>query len=71
MSTQFLAAIVSILVVILPRFGVEVGSEELTALIQAIVVTVSSIWVMIQRLKLKRVAPGEETDVTPLGFRKF
>jgi len=62
MSTTYIAAIVSILVVVLPRFGIQVSSEEVTNILSAIVAVVSSIWIIVQRYK--------RGDVTPLGLRK-
>lgn len=62
MSTTYIAAIVSILATVLPKFGLTVSSEELTNIISAVVVVASGAWVIYQRHK--------RGDVTPLGLRK-
>lgn len=49
MSHQYTAAAVSLLVVVLPMFGVKVGSEALTVTVQTIVVIASQLWIMIRR----------------------
>lgn len=62
MSQTYIASIVSILAIFLPKFGIVVGSDELTSIIQAGVVLVSGIWIIVRRYQ----AGG----VTPLGMRK-
>jgi len=62
MSTTYIAAIVSILATVLPRFGVSVSSEELTNILSALLVVGSGVWVIVQRYK--------RGDVTPIGVRK-
>lgn len=69
MSTQFIAAIVSLLVFFLPKFGIEIGSEELTQMVSGIVLFVSQVWIMYQRTKLQKASMGLG-DVTNLGMRK-
>lgn len=62
MSTTIIAVIVNLLSVFLPKAGVQVGSDELTATIQTIVAVVSGLWIW-----RERVSRG---DVNPLGFKK-
>lgn len=50
-STTILAVIVQLLVVILPMFGITVGSEELTATAQTIIVITTGLWIWWQRLQ--------------------
>jgi hypothetical protein len=61
-STTYLAVIVNVLSVILPKLGVEVGSEALTTTLQTLVVIGSGFWVLLQRY--------QRGDVTVLGVRK-
>lgn len=51
MSTTYIAAFVSLLVIILPKFGINIAAEELTSTIQAVVVAVSSVVIMIRRYR--------------------
>lgn len=62
MSQTYSAVLVSLLAFFLPKLGVTVGSEELTAVVQAIVVAVSGVWVIVRRYR--------QGDVTALGLRK-
>jgi hypothetical protein len=62
MSPSYTSAVVAILATLLPRVGVEIGSEELTSLISAIVVVVSGL-VIIYRRYMKG-------DITLLGGKK-
>ena len=50
-STTYLAVIVNILSVLLPKVGITVGTEELTTTIQTIVAIFTGLWIMIQRYK--------------------
>lgn len=61
-SKTYVSAIVAILATLLPRVGVEIGSEELTSLISAIVVVVSGL-VIIYRRYMKG-------DITLVGTSK-
>lgn len=61
-STTYIAIIVNILVTFLPKFGITVGSEELTSIIQAIVVAVTGIWIIVRRYK--------QGDITVTGVKK-
>ena len=62
MSQTIVSVIATLLVTLLPKVGVSVGSEELTTTIQTIVIVVSGIWIWIQRVRLG--------GVTALGMRK-
>ena len=71
MSTQIISLIASFLAIYLPKWGVTIGSEELTATISNIVIVISGLWIYYQRtFKLKRVSGVENSDVTVLGVRK-
>lgn len=61
-STTYIAVIVNILVTFLPKFGITVGSEELTSIAQAVVAVVTGVWVIVQRYK--------KGDVTIAGVKK-
>ena len=60
-STTYIAIIVNILATFLPKFGITVGSEELTSIIQAVVVAGTGVWVIVQRYK--------KGDITPAGVK--
>lgn len=60
-STTYIAVIVNILVTFLPKFGITVGSEELTSIAQALVAVVTGVWVIVQRYK--------KGDVTVYGSK--
>lgn len=62
MSQTYTAALVSLLVVVLPMFGVRAGTDEITGIVQAAVVIVSSIWVMVRRYQVG--------DINALGAKK-
>lgn len=62
MSTTIIAVIVNLLAAILPKIGVQVGTEALTSTIQTLVLIVSGLWVWYQRV--------QKGDVSPLGLRK-
>ena len=49
MSQTYISALVIILVTILPKLGVQIGSEELTSLIQAVLVLASGAYIMYRR----------------------
>ena len=69
MDKQYIAIIVLILGSLLPKFGVEIGSEELTAIVSGIIVAISGLYAIYQRTKLQE-APLGEGDVTVLGVKK-
>jgi len=62
MSTTVIASIISILAVVLPLLGIEVGSEQLTVAAQTIAVVLSGLWVWFQRVK--------RSDVNFAGIKK-
>jgi len=51
MSTTVIASIISILAVVLPLLGIEVGSEQLTVVAQTVAVVLSGLWVWYQRVQ--------------------
>lgn len=62
MSTTVIAVIVQILAVGLPKLGINVGSEELTAALQTLVVIATGLWIWYQRVR--------RGDVNFAGVRK-
>ena len=62
MSTTIVSMIIVILGTLLPKFGIEVGSEALTTTVSTILVVGAAIWAWIRRVN--------QGDVTPLGKRK-
>jgi hypothetical protein len=62
MSTTISAVIINLLSVLLPKVGVQVGSDELTVTIQTLVAVATGLWIWVERVK--------RGDVTPLGRRK-
>ena len=61
MSTTYIGVIVTILATLLPKFGISIGSEELTITLQTLMVIGSSIWIMWRRFRVG--------DISPLGRR--
>lgn len=57
-SQEYVSAFVVILVAILPKMGVVVGSEELTAWIQAVITVVGGIIIMVRRFKRGDITLG-------------
>jgi len=68
MSTQIIAAIISILAIILPQFGITLPNEQLADIVQGIVVVASSVWIWYQRTTLQK-APMGAGDVNVFGKR--
>lgn len=62
MSQTYIGIIVGLLSSVLPKFGVQVGSEELTQTISLIGTIVGTVWALWGRYR----AGG----ITALGFRK-
>ena len=62
MSNEYISAVVIVLVTILPKFGIQIGSDELTSWIQAGVTVVSGVIIMIKRF--------QRGDIGILGNRK-
>lgn len=69
MSTQYIAILVNLLVMLLPLVGITVESQALETTIQTIVAVVSGLWVMYQRTTLEK-SIGGRGDVTIFGVRK-
>lgn len=62
MSQTYIAAIVGLLTVVLPIFGVQIETSELTNGIQSVVVAITFVWILVRRFQ----AGG----VTVFGARK-
>lgn len=62
MSSTIVSVFVTLLAMILPYFGVSVGSDQLTQAAQTIIVIGAGIWIWYQRFK--------KGDITPIGVRK-
>ena len=62
MSQEYLSAVVAILAVLLPKFGVEIGSEALTTTLSTIITVISALWIMFRRY--------QRGDINVLGGRK-
>lgn len=62
MSTTIIAVIVNLLAIILPLFGVTIGSDALTTTVQTIFAIGSGLWIW-----KERVSRG---DITVAGIRK-
>lgn len=67
--TQIIAALVSILVIVLPWFGLNLATDELTPFIQGLVVVIAQIVVWYQRTTLQK-SPMGRGDVGVLGLRR-
>jgi hypothetical protein len=63
-SGTYLSAIVAVLVVILPKLGITIGSEELTSWIGTTIFLVTQIVILYKRWI------GHQAPVSLLGFRK-
>lgn len=61
-STTYIAVIVNLLSVILPKVGVEVGSDQLTSALQTLIAVASGIYLLIKRYR--------EGGISVLGVRK-
>lgn len=48
-SQTYIGIIVSVLASILPRFGVTIGSEELTTTISVIIMIAGAVWALFRR----------------------
>lgn len=62
MSTTIVAVFVQLLTIILPMFGLSIGSAELTGTIQTLVLIVTGLWIWIRRVRVG--------DVGVMGARK-
>lgn len=63
MSQTYVAQIVIVLALLLPKFGIGFDSEQLTAIVQAIFVLGAAAWTLIRRY--------QHGDITAAGIRKF
>lgn len=61
-SQTYIAVAVNVLTIVLPRLGIELGSEELTTTIQTVVAIVTGIWILLRRYR--------QGDITIAGIRK-
>ena len=57
-SQEYISAFVIIVVAILPKFGIQIGSEELTAWIQAGITVIGGIIIMVRRFKRGDISLG-------------
>ncbi|MEK9208353.1 MAG: hypothetical protein AAB922_07740 [Patescibacteria group bacterium] len=51
MSTTISAVFIQLAVVLLPMMGIQVGSDQLTVVIQTITVIVTGLWIWFQRVQ--------------------
>jgi len=61
-SHQYTAALVSLLVVVLPMIGIQIGTDQLTAAVQTFVVIAAQVWIMVRRY--------QDGDINALGAKK-
>jgi len=54
-SQEYIAALVVILVTVLPRLGIQIGSVELTTFIQATITVVGGLWIIIRKIQKKEI----------------
>lgn len=66
MEPTIIAAIISVLVIVLPWLGVQIAPEELTALVQGVVIIVAGIVTWVRTLSLKKSLLGA-TNVNVFG----
>lgn len=69
MSPTIIGAIVTILAIALPLFGIEFEQAKITEIVQAVVIIVAALLAWWERTHLQK-APLGEGDVTALGFKK-
>lgn len=62
MSQTYIAQIVIVLALILPKIGVNLGNDELTALAQGAVILGGIVWTLVRRYQVG--------DITAAGIRK-
>ena len=62
MSQEYVGAFIIILVTLLPQFGIQIETAELTAMVQAIITVITGAYIMYRRFK--------QGDITIAGFRK-
>ena len=51
-STTYIAVAVNILSFVLPKFGITLGSSEITTTVQTLITIGSGLWIMFRRHKL-------------------
>lgn len=61
-STTYIAVIVNILSVLLPKIGVEIGTDSLTTTVQTVITIATGLWILFKRY--------QQGDITPLGKKK-
>lgn len=61
-SSTYIAVIVNILSALLPKVGVDIGSEQLTTTLQTLIAVATGLWVLVQRYK--------KGDITLFGSYK-
>lgn len=62
MSTTYIAQVVALLAFFLPKWGISIGSEELTGIVQAVAVLGAALWTLYRRYKVG--------DLTIVGSRR-
>lgn len=62
MSQTYISVVVMLLAQLLPRFGIVIGSDELTTTITTIITLGSGLWVLVRRYQVG--------DITAAGIRK-
>ncbi len=69
-SSQYVAQIVIALAFFLPKFGVNLGSDQLTIVVQGVFIVGGIAWTLYQRNFMKKVATQAESDVQISGVKK-
>jgi hypothetical protein len=62
MSQTIAMVMTQLLAIILPMVGVTIGNDEITSLVQTLLVIIAGIWIWVRRV--------QQGDVTTLGSRK-
>lgn len=62
MSTTIASVMVTLLAMILPYFGISVGSDQLTQAVQTVIVVIAGVWIWFRRYQIG--------DVTVAGLKK-
>lgn len=63
MSQTIISTIIGLLAILLPKIGLEIGSDQLTTTITTIVAIVSFLWIWIRRVT-------QNNDVNAVGIKK-
>lgn len=69
MSTQVVAVIINLLVMVLPFIGINIASDQVTNTVQTLVAIVTGLYIWYERTTLQK-APNGVGDVNALGARK-